>query len=143
MTPIDLATARTIITTALAHGHDHRLAPLSVVVLDAGGHVKAFEREDGASNLRFTVAHGKAHGALGLGIGSRAIMARAESQPSFVNAVTAAFGGALIPVPGGVLVRDAGGDLLGAVGVTGDTSDNDEAAAMAGITAAGLVADPG
>jgi uncharacterized protein GlcG (DUF336 family) len=143
MSGITLGQARQIIAAALETGHRLGLAPLSVVVLDAGGHVKAFEREDGASNLRFEVAHGKAHGALGLGIGSRAIMARAEQQPWFVASVTAAFGGALIPVPGGVLVSDGTPGWVGAVGVTGDSSDNDEAAAVAGIEAAGLVAHTG
>jgi uncharacterized protein GlcG (DUF336 family) len=140
MTGLTLEQARRIIAAALEAGHRMGMAPLSVVVLDAGGNVKAFEREDGASNLRFEIAHGKAYGALGLGIGSRAIMARAKEQPYFVAAVTAAFGGALIPVPGGVLVSDSTTELIGAVGVTGDTSDNDEKAAAAGISAAGLIA---
>ena len=140
---ITLDTARTIIAATIKAGRERNLGPLSVIVLDAGSHVKAFEREDGASNMRFAVAHGKAFGALGLGLGSRALMNRAEQQPYFIGSVTAAFGGALIPVPGGVLVRDAGGALIGAVGVTGDTSDNDEAAAVAGIEAAGLTAITG
>jgi uncharacterized protein GlcG (DUF336 family) len=140
MTSITLARARQMIAATLQEGRRLNLAPLSVVVLDAGGHVKAFEREDGASNLRFQVAHGKAYGALSLGIGSRAIMARAEQQPYFVNALSVTFGGALVPVPGGVLVIDGASDVVGAVGVTGDTSDNDEAAALAGIKAAGFVA---
>ncbi|GAC1315846.1 MAG: heme-binding protein [Acidimicrobiales bacterium] len=138
-----LINARLIISGALERGHDLGLKPLSVVVLDAGGHVMAFEREDGASNMRFEVAYGKAHGALALGIGSRALMARAEQQPYFIASVTAAIGGALIPVPGGVLMRDASGTLLGAVGVSGDTSDNDEAAAVAGIEGAGFTAETG
>jgi uncharacterized protein GlcG (DUF336 family) len=140
---IPLEQARRIVDATLRAGRELELAPLSVVVLDAGGHVTMFVREDGASNLRFEIAHGKAHGALGLGIGSRAIMARAEQQPAFVAAVTAAFGGALVPVPGGVLVKDAAGALVGAVGVTGDSSDNDERAAVAGIEAAGLVPETG
>jgi uncharacterized protein GlcG (DUF336 family) len=140
---IPTAAARTIVDAALAHGTTQGLKPLAVVVLDDGGHVKAFLREDGASNLRFQIAHGKAYGALGLGMGSRALMARAEQQPYFVAAVNGAFGGALVPVPGGVLVRGVSGALVGAVGVTGDTSDNDEAAAVAGIQAAGLVAETG
>lgn len=143
MSGISLDQARTIVAGALSAGKERGPSPLSVIVLDAGGHVKLSEREDGASNLRFEVAHGKAYGALGLGMGSRAIMARAEQQPAFVAAVTAAFGGALIPVPGGVLVNTPSGELMGAVGVTGDTSDNDEAAAVAGIEAAGLVAETG
>ena len=143
MSGITLEQARQIIAAAIEAGHRLGLAPLSVVVLDAGGNVKAFEREDGASNLRFEIAHGKAYGALGLGMGSRAIMARAEQQPSFVAAVNAAFGGALVPVPGGVLVSEDVEGIVGAVGVTGDTSDNDEAAAVAGIEAVGLGAQTG
>ncbi len=143
MTSITLDQARTIITATRAAGRQGNFSPLSVVVLDAGGHVTAFEREDGASNMRFQVAHGKAHGALALGIGSRALMTRAEQQPAFIAAVTHAVGGALIPVPGGVLIKDASGATIGAVGVSGDTSDNDELAAAAGIAAAGYVAVTG
>ncbi len=140
MSTLDLETARTVIAAARTHGRTAELKALTVVVLDAGGHVVAAEREDGASIKRFEIAVGKAHGALALGMGSRAIMARAEQQAFFVTAVTAAVGGSLVPVPGGVLVRDGAGTLLGAVGVTGDTSDHDEAAAVAGIEAAGLTA---
>ena len=139
---IDLQTARTIVAETLAAGRAKGFKPLTVVVLDAGGHLVAAEREDGASNKRFEIASGKAHGALALGLGSRALMARAEQQPYFIAAATAAVGGSLIPVPGGVLVRDDAGSLLGAVGVSGETSDNDETAAMAGIEAAGLRAQP-
>ena len=138
MTTLDLDTARTIIAGARSHGSNAGFKPLTVVVLDAGGHVVAVEREDGASMKRFEIGFGKAYGALSLGMGSRSIMARAEQQAFFIAAVTSAVGGSLVPVPGGVLVRDEGGDLLGAVGVTGDTSDNDEAAAVAGIEGAGL-----
>lgn len=137
---LTLDTARTIIAGARAAGRESGLKPLTVVVLDAGGHVLAAEREDGASNKRFEIAFGKAHGALSLGMGSRALMERAEQQPYFVAAVTHAVGGALIPVPGGVLVKDAAGAVLGAVGITGDSSDNDEAAAVSGIEGAGLAA---
>ena len=140
---ITLDDARAIIAAARAAGRAAGLKPLSVVVLDAGGHVTAFEREDGSSNMRFQVAHGKAHGALALGMGSRAIMTRAEQQPYFVAAVSNAIGGALIPVPGGVLVLASAGDLVGAVGVSGDTSDNDEMAAVSGIEAAGFTAVTG
>ncbi|PRY48960.1 uncharacterized protein GlcG (DUF336 family) [Geodermatophilus tzadiensis] len=139
---IDLQTARTVIEGARAAARDQDLKPLTVVVLDAGGHVVAAEREDGSSTKRFEIAFGKAHGAIALGLGSRALMARAEQQPYFIAAATAAVGGSLVPVPGGVLVRDGSGTLLGAVGVSGDTSDNDEAAAVAGIEAAGLQAQP-
>jgi uncharacterized protein GlcG (DUF336 family) len=138
VTTLDLEAARTIIAGARAHGASSGFKPLTVVVLDAGGHVVAAEREDGASMKRFDIAFGKAYGALSLGMGSRSIMGRAEQQAYFVAAVTSAVGGALVPVPGGVLVRDGDGALLGAVGITGDTSDNDEAAAVAGITGADL-----
>ncbi|MFD2093438.1 GlcG/HbpS family heme-binding protein [Blastococcus deserti] len=138
---IDLQTARAIIEAARAAAREKGFKPLTVVVLDAGADVVAAEREDGSSNKRFEIAFGKAHGALALGMGSRALMARAEQQPYFIAAATTAVG-ALIPVPGGVLVRDGAGTLLGAVGVSGDTSDNDEAAAVTGIEAAGLQAQP-
>jgi len=135
---MNLELARRIVAGALAYSADAGYKPLAVVVLDAGGHVVAAEREDRASNKRFEVAHGKAAGALAFGMGSRALMGRAESQPYFIAAVTHAVG-ALVPVPGGVLVRDKDGKLLGAVGISGDTSDNDEAAAVAGIEGAALV----
>ena len=135
---LSLDTARTIVAAARAHGSAEGFKPLTVVVLDAGAHVVAVEREDGASIKRFEIAFGKAHGALALGMGSRAIMARAEQQAYFVAAATSAIGGSLVPVPGGVLVRDTGGALIGAVGISGDTSDADEAAAVAGSEAAGL-----
>ncbi len=139
---LTLDQARGIIAAARSHGQEAGFKPLTVVVLDAGGHVLAVEREDGSSTKRFEVAYGKAHGAVSLGMGSRALMGRAEQQPYFIAAVTNSVG-ALVPVPGGVLVRDASGDLLGAVGVSGDTSDNDESAAVAGIEAAGLTAETG
>ncbi|WP_030484289.1 GlcG/HbpS family heme-binding protein [Nocardioides aequoreus] len=137
---LDLETARTIVAGARAHGREAGYKPLTVVVLDAGGHVVAVEREDGSSIGRFDIGRGKAQGALALGMGSRSIMKRAEDQAYFVAAVTHAVGGSLVPVPGGVLVRDGEGALLGAVGITGDTSDHDEAAAVAGIESAGLTA---
>jgi uncharacterized protein GlcG (DUF336 family) len=139
---ITLDAARDIVAAARAHGTEKGFKPLTVVVLDAGGHVIAVEREDGSSIKRFEIAFGKAHGALALGIGSRSIMTRAEQQPFFIAAATSAIGGSLIPVPGGVLVRTTQGNVVGAVGVSGDTSDNDEAAALAGIAAAGLDAQP-
>jgi uncharacterized protein GlcG (DUF336 family) len=133
-----LEAARTIIATALEKGRSLGLKPLSVVILDAGGHVKAFEREDGAAPGRFAIAHGKAYGSVMLGLAGTAQMARAEAQAYFMSAVNGVYGGQVVPVPGGVLVRDASGAVIGAVGVTGDTSDNDAAAAMAGIEAAGF-----
>lgn len=140
---LGLEDALKIIQGARTAGRAAGMKPLSIVVLDAGGHVTAFEREDGSSNKRFEIAFGKAHGALALGLGSRALMARAEQQPYFIAAVSNAIGGALIPVPGGVLITDASGATVGAVGVTGDISDNDEKAAVAGITEAGFGAITG
>ncbi len=137
MTAITLRKARTIIAKALAEGREQGMKPLAVCVLDAGGHLKAFERQDGASNGRFEIARGKANGALEMGLGSRALYQRAEAQAYFLLAVGRLFDGGLIPVPGGVLVRDRKGELIGAVGISGDNSDNDEAAAIAGNEAAG------
>jgi uncharacterized protein GlcG (DUF336 family) len=127
----------------LAKASDAGLKPLAVVVLDAGGHTTAFERQDGASAMRFKLAHGKAYGAIAMGLGSRALYERAQKQPYFIDAMNALADGALVPVPGGVLIRDGEGTLVGAAGVTGDNSDNDEMCAIAGIEAAGLVADTG
>jgi len=138
MAEISLEQARTIIRVALEKGREMGLKPLSAVVLDAGGHVKAFEREDAAAPGRFPIAHGKAYGAVMLGMAGTAQMARAESQAYFMAAVNGVYGGQVVPVPGGVLVRGADGAVIGAVGVTGDTSDNDAVAAVAGIEAAGL-----
>ena len=135
---IDLQTARSIVKATFEHGAREGFKPLTVVVLDAGGYVVAVEREDGSSNMRFEIARGKAFGALALGVGSRALMDRAEAQPYFIAAAGAAIGGALVPVPGGVIVKDHDGLTQGAVGVSGDSSDNDEAAAVSGISAVGL-----
>lgn len=137
MTTLTIDQARTIISTAFATGGEAGMNPLAVTVLDAGGHLLAFERQDGASFGRFEISHGKAFGAVALGMGSRAIGAAAEARPHFVNGANGAFGGALVPVPGGVLVIN-GGTVVGAVGVSGDNSDNDEICAVAGIEAAGL-----
>ena len=135
---ITLRKARTIVRKTLEKGREMELKPLAVVVLDAGGHVKAFEREDGASPGRFGIAHGKAYGAVMLGIGGAAQKARADDQAYFMIAMNGLFDGKVVPVPGGVLVQDKKGAIIGAVGVTGDVSENDVAAAMAGIEAAGL-----
>jgi uncharacterized protein GlcG (DUF336 family) len=139
MTTMNLELACKIVAGARTAGRQQNLSPISVVILDSGGHVTAFQREDGSSNMRFQIAFGKAHGALALGVGSRALMKRAVEQPYFIAAATAAVGGALVPVPGGVLIKDADSRTIGAVGVSGDSSDNDEAAAVAGIIAAGLI----
>jgi uncharacterized protein GlcG (DUF336 family) len=140
MTQITAAQARTIIEVAMKTGADKGFKPLSVVILDAGGHVKALERADGAAPGRYGIAHGKAYGAVMLGMPGSAQMARAEAQPYFMAAMNGVYGGQVVPVPGGVLVK-ADGVVIGAVGVTGDTSDNDVVAAMAGLEAAGLTGE--
>jgi len=140
MTQITAAQARTIIETTMATGAEKGFKPLSVVILDAGGHVKAFERADGAAPGRYGIAHGKAYGAVMLGMPGSDQMARAEAQPYFMAAVNGVYGGQFVPVPGGVLVK-ADGVVIGAVGVTGDTSDNDVVAALAGLEAAGLTGE--
>lgn len=141
MAEISRNKARTMINKALAFGRENALNPLAVVVLDAGGHPKAFEREDGAAPGRFAIAEAKAFGAVMLGLGGFAQRDRAEAQAYFMQAVNGVYGGKTLPVPGGVLVRDKRGAVIGAVGVTGDTSENDAAAAVAGIEAAGLIAE--
>jgi uncharacterized protein GlcG (DUF336 family) len=135
---ITLEAARIMIAGARAKGRDLGLKPLSIAVLDAGGHLLGFEREDGASPGRFEIARGKAYGAVMLGMSGSAQMARAEDQAYFMAAMNGAFGGKVVPVPGGVLVKDGSGVVMGAVGVTGDSSDNDATAALAGIMAAGF-----
>lgn len=141
MAEISLTRARSIIRGILKKGREMELKPLSVVVLDSGGNVKAFEREDGASPGRFDIARGKAYGVIMTGMSGTALMARAEGQAYFVNALNGLYGGKVVPVPGGVLVKDKQGRIMGAVGVTGDTSDNDAAAALAGIEGSGLVGE--
>ncbi|WP_343082202.1 heme-binding protein [Ostreiculturibacter nitratireducens] len=141
MAEITLRKARTIVKAALAKGREAGMKPLAVIVLDSGGHVKAFEREDGASPGRFDIANGKAYGSIMLGIGGFAQRERAEGQAYFMAAMNGLYGGKVVPVPGGVLVKDSRGNVIGAVGVTGDTSENDAAAAAAGIEAAGYVAE--
>ena len=141
MASITLNKARTIIRKTLEKGTELALKPLSVIVLDDGGHAIAFERSDGAAPGRFGIAHGKAYGSVMLGMAGKAQMARAESQAYFMAAINGVYGGQVVPVPGGVLLRDKKGGVIGAVGVTGDTSDNDVIAAMAGIEAAGLIGE--
>ena len=138
MAEINLRKARAVIRAILAKGRELELKPLSVIVLDSGGNVKAFEREDGASPGRFSIAHGKAYGAVMLGMAGTAQMARAEQQAYFMTAINGLFGGQVVPVPGGILVRDKKGAIIGAVGVTGDSSDNDLTAGLAGLGANGL-----
>jgi uncharacterized protein GlcG (DUF336 family) len=140
---LTLDIARRLVDAALAKSIELGLKPIAIAVLDDRGCLKAFVAQDGTSLLRGEVAHGKAYGALALGIGSRAIFKRAQEQAFFVDAVNTLAKGAIIPVPGGVLIRDDAGVLLGAVGVSGDTSDNDELCALAGIKAVALSPDAG
>jgi uncharacterized protein GlcG (DUF336 family) len=142
MPELKLQHAQEIVATTLQTARGKSMKPLAVAVYDARGALRAFAAEDGGSLKRAEIAMGKAQGALAMGLGSRALFKRATEQPYFIAAVTHAVG-VLIPVPGGVLMRDEGGTLVGAVGVSGDASDNDELAAIAGIEAAGLVADTG
>ena len=140
---VTLAQASSIVDATLNKARELKQMPQTVVVLDAGGHLVCAKREDGAGIIRFEVAVGKAYGALGMGWGSRTMMERAAQNPNFLAAIVAASGGRLVPNPGGVLIRDGGGNVVGAVGISGDTGDNDEIIAVAGIEAAGLKADPG
>ena len=140
---IPLSQSRKLIEAALAKGRALDLKPLSVVVLDPRAAMVAMMSEDGVSQMRARIAHGKANAAIALGMGTRALMNRAEQQAYFIQALNGVAGGDIVPVPGGVLIQDQEGTLLGAVGISGDTSDNDEAAAIAGIEAAGLNAATG
>ncbi len=140
---LTLAQAETIADAALAKGRAMGFLPLTVVVLDAGGQMKVVKREDGCSIARQDIAHGKAYGAMAMGFGTRELARRAAGAPGFTNALSDLTGGNAVPVPGGVLVRNAAHVLLGAVGISGDTSPNDEICCIAGIEAAGLAPDTG
>ena len=143
MAILKLAQANAIIEVALAEGRKRDFASLAVAVLDAGGHLIAFQREDGAGFARFNIAYGKAWGALGMGFGTRELAERAAKFPTFVAALSVTTQGRMIPSPGGVLIVGADQEVVGAVGISGDVGDNDEACAVAGIEAAGLAAIPG
>jgi uncharacterized protein GlcG (DUF336 family) len=140
---LTLSQAEAITAAARAKGRELGLQPLTVVVLDAGGQVKMVQREDGSSLLRPEIALGKAYGALAMGLGGRELARRAQSMQGFMNALSDIAGGRAVPVPGGVLCCDAGGTILGAVGISGDVSAQDEVCAVAGIQAAGLRPDTG
>ena len=139
---LTLAAAERIADATLAAGSEAGLLPLTVVVLDAGGHAVVLKRQDGSGILRAEIATGKAYGALGMGIGSRVIRDRLKERPAFQSAIAAASDGRFIPVPGGVLICRADGAVIGAVGVSGDASDKDEYAAIEGVRAAGFTAHP-
>lgn len=140
---LSLDAAQRIVSAALAHGRSAGMEPLAVTVLDVRGALKAYGAEDGTSLYRFDISRGKALGCLGLGFGGQEIERRFGVAPGFLQAVGMLTDGQMVPVRGGVLVRSAEGVLLGAVGISGDTSHNDELAAVAGVQAAGLVADTG
>ncbi|MGX5218859.1 MULTISPECIES: GlcG/HbpS family heme-binding protein [Pseudomonas] len=143
MNNLTLDIASTISQRALAIAREIKTAPLTVAVLDAGGHLISLQREDGASLLRPQIAVGKAWGALALGKGSRAIALDAQQRPAFIGSVNNLADGNLVPAPGGVLIRSSGGVILGAIGITGDTSDIDEQCAVGAVESAGLQADAG
>ncbi len=143
MSELSLEVVSLIVDKALERGRELDLAPLTVVVLDAGGHLKAAKREDGSSLLRPEIAMGKAWGVLGMGFGGRELARRAARAPQFFTALTELAGGRMVAVAGGVLIRSAVGTILGAIGISGDASEKDEDCALHGIAAAGLVADTG
>ncbi|MNF66071.1 hypothetical protein D3C85_1085160 [compost metagenome] len=143
MSVLNLQLATTLSNRALAGGREIGAAPLTVALLDAGGHLISLQREDGASLLRPQIAIAKAWGALALGKGSRAIAADAQQRPAFIGAVNNLADGRLVPAPGGVLIRDERGEVIGAIGITGDTSDIDEQCAISAVEAVGLKADAG
>jgi len=143
MAHLTLAQASIIVDTALKKGRELNLAPLTVAVLDPGGQIKALKREDHSSLLRPEIAMGKAWGCLGMGFGGRELARRATNAPGFFAVLSTLSDGRMVPVPGGVLIRNAEGELLGAVGISGDASEQDELCAVAGIQAAGLRADTG
>jgi len=140
---LTLAVSNRLIEAALAEGRKRNLQPLTVAVLDAGGHLIALQREDGSSLMRPQIATAKAWGTLGFGFGGRELARRATANPTFFNMLIELSEGKMAPVQGGVIIRDAAGAVLGAVGITGDLSLQDEACALAGIAAVGLVADAG
>jgi len=143
MANVTLAQATAIVDAALAEGRKQNFKPLTVAVLDAGGHLVALKREDNSSLLRPQIATAKAWGCLGMGFGGRELGRRAEKAPAFFSVLSELAEGRMVPNPGGVLIRDRSGAILGSVGISGDVSVSDEICAVAGIKAAGLVPDTG
>lgn len=142
MTSVTLEQADGLIAAALAAGRENGMMPLTVAVLDTGGHLVALKREDQSGILRPQIACGKAWGAIGMGVSSRLLRDRLSDRPAFISALAAAAEGRFVAVPGGVLIKDKDGHILGAVGISGDTSDKDEYCAIEGVKAAGLTPDP-
>ncbi len=143
MSALSLAQADSIATGTLAKGRELGFAPLTVAVLDAGGHVVVLKRDDGSSIMRPELATAKAWGALGMGFGGRELERRAQKMPGFFSALNAISEGRMAPVAGSALLRDSAGQLVGAIGVSGDTSDNDEICLITAVRAAGLTPDTG
>jgi uncharacterized protein GlcG (DUF336 family) len=143
MESISLEAASIIVDQALAKGREMKFRSLGVAVLDPRGCLKAYKAEDGTSLMRLDIAFGKAWGTLGMGFGNRELQRRGDSYPVFFNSLQIMTEGKIVPVPGGVLIRNQAGAIVGAVGITGDSSDNDELCAIHGITAAGLMPDTG
>ena len=143
MAKLSLSRANRIVSQALSHAAKHNLKPLAVCVLDAGGNMKAFQAQDGCSNNRFEIARGKAKGALAVGTGTRWLSAQATDRQHFLTGLASVVPGGIVPVPGGVIARSSSGEIICSVGISGDTSDADEAAAIAGIEAVNLTADAG
>jgi uncharacterized protein GlcG (DUF336 family) len=143
MESLTLDAADLIVNKALEKGREMGFAPLTVAVLDAGGHLKVLKRDEGSSILRPQIAMGKAWGVLGMGFGGRELKRRSEKMPMFFNALSDMSGGRMVPVPGGVLIRSLSGQVIGSIGITGDTSENDEVCAVYGIEQAGLKPDTG
>ena len=139
---LSLNVASSILDTAIEKGREKNLLPLTVVILDSGGKIIASKSEDGSGIMRFDIAYGKAWGALGLGISSRLINDRLSARPTFVNALAAVANGRFVPVPGGVLIQDAEGFSIGAIGISGDTSEKDEYCAITAILKSGLFPEP-
>lgn len=139
---LPLQTARAISAAAAAHGQRSDAAPLCIAIVDRGGHLLLLERDDRAAIYRVDIAIAKARGCIGMGMGGRALALRARTMPALYDAFNAVTNG-IVPVPGGLLIRDAQGDILGAIGISGDTADNDELCAVAGVEGAGLIADTG
>lgn len=143
MSSITLAQADAIADRALQAGRDHKFKPLTVAILDAGGHLKVLKRADDASLLRPDIAIGKAWGVLGMGLGGRELARRADKMPTFFTALNAMSGGRMVALAGGALIRDGSGAIIGSIGISGDTSDNDDKCLVEAVTAQGLVADTG
>ncbi len=141
MTTVTLAQAERIIDAIVERGAALNCRPISVIVVEPGCKVKAFKKEDGSSMIRFEMAFGKAYAALSLGRSSKLVRERAQERPIFMRYLMAASGEQIFPEGGGMLIRDDSGDVIGAVGVTGDTEDRDEELAIHGIHAAGLKTD--